>query len=52
MADVNPRRGMPSPRLDESEFRTRFLAQFIDPVFKPLAAELDEIASAAQSRSD
>ena len=47
MADVNPRRGMPSPRLDESEFRTRFLAQFIDPVFKPLAAELDEIASAA-----
>ena len=47
MADTTPRKGMPSPRLDESEFRKRFLAQFQDPAYQPLAAELDRIASVA-----
>jgi multimeric flavodoxin WrbA len=42
-----PRKGMPSPRLEESEFRKRYLAQFIDPAFEPLKAQLDQIATAA-----
>ena len=36
-----PRKGMPSPRLTESEFRRRFLAQFQDPAFDSLSRELD-----------
>jgi multimeric flavodoxin WrbA len=47
MPDTRPRRGMPSPRLDEREFRARFLSQYRDPAFEPLAAELDRIAAAA-----
>lgn len=31
------RKGMPSPRLDEATFRSRFA----DPVFEPLGEELD-----------
>jgi len=38
---------MPSPRLDEATFKARFLRQFIDPAFEPLAADLDRIAAAA-----
>lgn len=45
--DTEPRKGMPSPELDEATFRQRFLARFIDPAFAPLSAELDRIASAA-----
>ena len=45
--DTKPRRGMPSPRLDEREFRKRFLSQYCDPAFGPLAAELDKIVAAA-----
>jgi hypothetical protein len=33
--------------LDEPEFRRRFLNQFPDPAFAPLAAELDRVAGAA-----
>ena len=47
MADTTPRKGMPSPRLDEAEFKRRFLAQFPDPAFEPLRADLDRIAGAA-----
>jgi multimeric flavodoxin WrbA len=47
MADLSPRKGMPSPRLSEREFRRRFLDQFQDPSFEPLAAEFDKIAAAA-----
>jgi len=47
MADLTPRKGMPSPRLDEQTFRERLLHQFKDPVFQPLGAELDKIAAAA-----
>src|SRR5690349_18078267 len=42
-----PRKGMPSPQLDEAEFRKRFLSQYTDPAFDPLKAELDRIAGAA-----
>jgi multimeric flavodoxin WrbA len=38
---------MPSPRLSEAEFRARFLHQFQDQAFDPLAAELKKIAAAA-----
>jgi hypothetical protein len=47
MSRLTPRKGMPSPRLNEGEFRKRFLAQFQDPSFASLARELDSIAAAA-----
>src|SRR3954447_24180885 len=47
MSEVSPRKGMPSPRLNESEFRSRFLSQFQDPAYDRLAPELDRIAAAA-----
>ena len=42
-----PRRGMPDRRLEEPEFKRRFLKQYIDPAFDTLAPELDRMASAA-----
>jgi multimeric flavodoxin WrbA len=42
-----PRKGMPSPRLEEAEFKRRFKAPFADPGFDPLALELEKIAQAA-----
>ncbi len=42
-----PRKGMPSPQLDEATFRQRFLARYIDPAFESLSDELDKIAGAA-----
>lgn len=42
-----PRKGMPSPQLDEAEFKRRFLAQYIDPAFEKIRAELDRVADAA-----
>jgi len=42
-----PRRGSPSPRLDETEFKQRYLSQFQDPRFGPLRAELDRVAEVA-----
>jgi multimeric flavodoxin WrbA len=47
MPAVAPRKGMPSPRLSEREFRARFLSQYRDPAFAPHAAELDKIAGVA-----
>jgi multimeric flavodoxin WrbA len=44
---LSPRKGMPSPRLDEGEFKARYLKQFEDPGFKPLQAQLADIANAA-----
>jgi multimeric flavodoxin WrbA len=46
-AAPDPRKGMPSPKLDEAAFRTRFKSQFQDPAFRPLEADLDRIAGAA-----
>src|SRR4051812_29502577 len=42
-----PRKGMPSPRLDQAEFKRRFRMQFVDPAFDPLQIELDKVAEAA-----
>src|SRR5262245_29907396 len=47
MPQLTPRKGMPSPRLNEDEFRKRFLGQFQDPAFDSLAVELDKIAAVA-----
>ena len=47
MTAPEPRLGMPSPRLARSEFRARFLAQFEDRAFEPLASELERIEAAA-----
>jgi len=47
MPRFTPRKGMPSPRLNEGEFRRRFLAQFQDPAFAELSRELDQVAAAA-----
>lgn len=42
-----PRKGMPSPRLDEAQFKQRFLHQFIDPAFASVQGELDAVAEVA-----
>jgi multimeric flavodoxin WrbA len=42
-----PRTGMPAVKLDEAEFRRRFLSQFADPAFDSLGGELDRIVAAA-----
>lgn len=42
-----PRKGSVSPRLDEAEFKERFLSQFQDENFKGLGTELGLIAAAA-----
>jgi multimeric flavodoxin WrbA len=42
-----PRKGTPSPRIARDAFEKRFLAQFQDPKFAPLSAELGKIAAAA-----
>jgi multimeric flavodoxin WrbA len=47
MADLEPRKGSPSPELDEQEFKRRFLQQYIDPAFGGLQDELQRVAEAA-----
>ncbi|GGF69854.1 FMN reductase [Azorhizobium oxalatiphilum] len=42
-----PRKGMPSPRLAEDEFKARFLSPFRDPAYANLQSELARIADAA-----
>ncbi|HKY96076.1 MAG TPA: flavodoxin family protein [Kiloniellales bacterium] len=42
-----PRKGMPSPELDEATFKQRYLQQFRDPGYEPLQGELARIAEAA-----
>src|SRR3954452_8288937 len=42
-----PRKGMPSPRINRDEFKRRFRLQFQDPGFEVLQTELDKIAQAA-----
>ncbi|MBY5572172.1 flavodoxin family protein [Rhizobium leguminosarum] len=45
--DLEPRKGSPSPRLDESEFKKRFLSQFKDRAYETLENELGKVAVAA-----
>jgi multimeric flavodoxin WrbA len=47
-----PRKGMPSPRLDQAEFKRRFRAQFQDHAFDGLERELGRIADAAWDAYD
>jgi multimeric flavodoxin WrbA len=47
MDDIEPRKGMPERTLSEAQFLKRFKAQFQDPAFEPIAAELDKVAGAA-----
>src|SRR3954470_18581564 len=42
-----PRKGMPSPRVNQDEFKRRFRLQFQDSGFEALQTELDKIAQAA-----
>ena len=44
---AEPHKGVPSPRLTETEFQRRFLAQFQDPNFDALTTEIQPIAEAA-----
>lgn len=47
-----PRKGMPDPALDKAAFKSRFLAQYIDPGFDTLQGELDRIADVAWEAYD
>jgi multimeric flavodoxin WrbA len=47
MVDITPRKGMPSPQMDEAEFKRRFLAQYQDPAFDGIGRELAQVAEAA-----
>ena len=47
MADLDIRKGMPSVELSREEFESRYRGRFADPVFEPLARELDAIVAAA-----
>lgn len=42
-----PRKGMPSPKLDESEFKKRYLEQFRDKGYDDLRAEIGRIVAVA-----
>lgn len=46
-ADLEPRKGSPSPRLSDEEFKRRFLNQFQDRAYEGLSPELAKIAAAA-----
>jgi multimeric flavodoxin WrbA len=47
MADIDVRKGMPSPQLTKDEFKARFLRRFFDPAFEPAKAEIGRIADIA-----
>src|SRR5689334_10467082 len=42
-----PRRGMPSPRLDEAEFKRRYRQQFADRAFEAVRSQIDQISDIA-----
>ena len=45
--EIEPRRGMPSPKLARDEFLSRYLQQFTDPAFDRIRGQLDEAAGIA-----
>jgi multimeric flavodoxin WrbA len=47
VAPLRVRREMPDPRLDEAEFKRRFLAQYPDAAFGAVADELARVAAVA-----
>jgi multimeric flavodoxin WrbA len=46
-AETSARKGSPSPRLSEDEFKRRFRSQFTDPAFDKLAEALGAVTGAA-----
>lgn len=42
-----PRKGMPSPKLDEDSFKQRYKEQFKDPEFASLTTQIEEITEVA-----
>ena len=44
---IEPRKDSPTPRLEEHEFKQRFLDQFQDKSYDTITAELERVASAA-----
>jgi multimeric flavodoxin WrbA len=44
---TTPRKGMPSPKLSEAEFKRRYAEQFVDPAFEPVRGALAEVADIA-----
>src|SRR3954471_14919096 len=44
---LEPRRGMPSPKLSHDEFRRRYRLQFVDPAFDRIRSHLDAAAEIA-----
>lgn len=47
VAAPEPRKGMPSPQLDEAAFTERYRSRFNDPAFDPLRGEIDRIVAVA-----
>lgn len=43
----SPRKGMPSPKLGEEEFKRRYIEQFRDPGYDSLRTQIGEIAAVA-----
>lgn len=44
---TEPRKGMPSPKLSEIEFKRRYSEQFVDPAFDPMRDSLAKVAEIA-----
>lgn len=42
-----PRKGMPSPRLDEQAFKARYAEQFVDPAFDAVPGEIEKVTEIA-----
>jgi multimeric flavodoxin WrbA len=47
MVRPSVRKGMPSPELSRDEFRTRFLARFVDPAYDAVRSELERVIDIA-----
>ena len=47
MAKIDVRKGMPPVKLERAEFEKRYRSRFIDPAFRPLQKQLDEIIAVA-----
>jgi len=47
MSAPDPRKGMPSPKLNRQDFVTRFKSRFADPAFRDEDAALDRVAAIA-----
>jgi multimeric flavodoxin WrbA len=45
--EPSPRKGMPSPRLGEDEYKRRYRQQFFDPAFRPHDAAIEALADVA-----